>query len=87
MKSPICVTNILSQQEADCFFQDCELAACDRAAVADAGRGRHVCARSDVNACDHYPFPRTGRSSTETTCSAGTRMRRCLASTMLGACS
>jgi outer membrane protein assembly factor BamB len=36
-------------QEADCFFQDCWLDACHRAAVADAGHGQHfhVCTTSD----------------------------------------
>ena len=35
-------------QEADCFFQDCELDARNRTAVADAGRSQHVCAGADV---------------------------------------
>ena len=76
MKSPICVTNILChEQEADCFFQDCGLDACHRAAVADAGCGGPAHAQTSHLAL----LSRTGRSSTETTCSAGIRMRRCLA--------
>jgi len=42
------IPDLCPQQEAHRFFQDCELAARNRAAVADAGCGLHVCARSDA---------------------------------------
>ena len=44
----LCQQYLCHEQEADCFFQHCGLDACHRAAVADAGRGQHVRACTDV---------------------------------------
>ena len=57
--------------------------------LAAANTSAHAQTSDDVSSATTAlrRHPRTGRSSTGTTCSAGTRMRRCLASTMLAACS